>query len=26
MHMTCNIHVGNMVCMVKYSFLGSDTT
>jgi len=24
--MTCNMHVGNMVCMLKYSLLGSDTT
>jgi len=24
--MTCNMHAGNMVCMLKYSLLGSDTT
>ena len=23
--MTCNMHVGNMVCMIKYNLLGSDT-
>jgi len=26
MHMTCNMHVGNMVCILKYSLLGSDKT